>query len=245
MWHSRHGLHREHPPGGTDNPTEPLKHLPGQFATTAIGHAEGLGLGFFDIERQANGHRDQRIGPGRKPNQHLADDEVQPPERAILLAGRSGAIAVGRGPVNGASGLLRGGRVKTHPYRFALRYVMLGQGDHRDPEPIESVVERPAEEDVEGCEVLVGAGSSTPEVVRHRVATRREHEAECQEQKGLLGGFGKEVHEVALEERAEARAIERVHGVFSVVWLVENNHLTKEGVPWFRLGHRWPHFSLN
>ena len=62
---------------------------------------------------------------------------------------------------------------------------------------------------------------------------------------GLLGGFGKQVHEVALEERAEARAIERVHGVFSVVWLVENNHLTKEEVPWFHLGHRWPHFSLN
>lgn len=238
-------MHREHPPGGANDATEPVEHLSGEFAATAIGHTESLGLVSFDIERQANRHRDEVLGPGVEANEHLADDKVHPPERAILLTGRSGAIAVVGGPVNASPGFLGGGRVKTSPYCFALGYVALGQGDHRDEEPIEPVVERPAEEDVETREVLEGTGSGAPEVVGHRVATRREHEAEGQEQEGLLGGFGKQVGEVALEERAEARAIERVHGVFSVVWLVENNHLTKEGVPWFHLGHRQPPFSLN
>ena len=200
----------------------------------------------FDIEGQTNGHRDEVIRPRREANQHLADNEVQPPERAVFLARRAGAVAVGRGAVDGASGLLRGRRVKTHPYRHPLRYVALGQGDHRDEEPIESVVERPAEEDVEGCEVLVDAGSSTPEIVGDGMATRREHEAECQQQKALLRGFGKQVGEVVLEERTEAGSIELVHGDDSAVRVdVEIHYLTKEKSPCFVWGHLAARFSLN
>ena len=128
----------------------------------------------------------------------------------------------------------------------ALGDVALGHGDDRDEEPIEPIIEGATEEDVEPREVLEGAGSGAPEVVGDGMARCREHEAEGQQQEGLLGRFGKQVSEVALEERAEAGAIEFVHGDHSAVRVaVETHYLTKEESPCFVWGHLAARFSLN
>jgi hypothetical protein len=174
------------------------------------------------------------LRPAREPDAHLAEDKVQPEERAVLLPGRAGPIAVGGGSFDLTPGLLQGSIIEAQTDRFVVGHVSGRSDDDALEEQVELLVAGSTKEDVEPGEVFEGDSSGTPEIAGDAVAGKREDESETEQQEVLLTGLGEDAREEPVEERAEAGSIELVHGDQSAVKLdVGIHHFTKERLPCF------------
>ena len=121
----------------------------GQLTARTIRHIEGGGLGWFEIQFEANRDAEAVAGPTLEGDVHDPQNDVQAPQRPVFLPCGAGAMTVAGEPFDMAPGFFLRGIVEAAPHDLAFWDQLGCQADDRPPEVPALVVEGAPEEDRE------------------------------------------------------------------------------------------------